>query len=415
MMLDSIDKLLRRCDATELEEVLEIAQRLLDEIKQAGPPSGEEDARQRRREARFETNLLATLTRVTDVKPGERKEYSVTVRDVSRSGMKLIMDSNFIPSRVVEVTFATPGGKIKRSMLEVVRLRKMVNADGSWLEVGCRSISDEYARRIRLQEEKIARLRGKLHKKSQILVLVVGPETPAATTLVTQVKAASYQTRHITGLRQALESAERTAAQLAIFVQGSEIARDANLLAELDAAPKTLAMLAFVETEEDRFPLLHAGVDEVVTTAGAVRDELLSHCIERALIGHVVRQQDRRTPLARALIVSSDGTKVNLVSYQLEEHGFKCTTAADRTQAQLLKPDDKFDLIMADFDAVNPGEFQELVKHFAGAPVVALCNHIGYGREAMTLGACNYLCMPPSDEEIRLILDSLLASAPDAV
>ena len=412
MLVDKIEKLLERCESKDLERIIATATKLRDKAEIGTDPLREDDSPTQRTEPRFETNLLATLTRITDIRPGERKEFSVTIRNISRSGMKLIVDPNFVPSRLVEVTFAAPAGKLKRATLEIVRMRKMTNDEGSWVEVGCRSVGEEHARRLRLQEQKIAKMRGKLHKKTGILVLVVGPDVPEVLQIIARVKAASYQVRHVTGIRQAMQSASRTGAQLAILCKASNIAHEDELRAELLQAPHNLAMLALVDSEEDRFPLLDVGVDETLRIGPETKDDFLLYSMERALVSHAVRRDENHGPTAMALILSLDRTKINLMSYQLEEHGYGSKAISDAKEALHFSCDD-FDVVFADFDGLTAQEFQQLVRHFGGIPVIALCDEIGYGHEAISYGATNYLCMPPGRDEMRMILAALnSASSP---
>ena len=322
MNLSKIEDILNRCDLSELIKVEKIVQKLIENQKSASKLSDEEQGSQLRREQRFQTNILGTLVRITDIKPGERKEYSVTLKDISQSGICLIVDLNFVPSRIVEVVFAGPGGKIKRSYLEVVRMRKMTNQDGSWLEVGCRAVGDEEVRRARLQEDQIAKMRSKMHKRSGIIILAVGPETEENNKLIERVKLASYQVRQITGIVPAMESARKISAQLAILCNGSEISKDPKLLAELAKAPSTLARIAIVDNDEDRFALIEAGVDECLKKRDSKKDDFLFYGIERAMVSHLLRQGKSLNSTTKALVVSMDNTKINLITYQLEDHGY---------------------------------------------------------------------------------------------
>jgi len=213
-VLGKIEKLLQRCDLKELQEIQKLITEQIKRMQGDQAYWNDQDGRKRRREERFETNLLGTLTRITDIKPGERKEYSVTIQDISRSGMCVRVDTNFTPSRVVEITFAAPGGKIKRCFMEVVRVRRMSNENGSWLEVGCRSASNEEVRRVRLQEEQIAKMRSKLHSRRGILIMLVGNNTDATEKkLTSRIKTKNYTVRRCESVFQAYQTAEKVKAQ----------------------------------------------------------------------------------------------------------------------------------------------------------------------------------------------------------
>ena len=207
-MLGKIEKLLQRCDLEQLQDLKKVISDMIE--REMGNPSYQDDrdGNKKRREERFDTNLMGTLTRITDVKPGERKEYSVSVQDISRNGMCLKVDTNFTPSRVVEITFASPGGKIKRCFMEVVRIRKMTNENGSWLEVGCRSAGTEEVRRLRLHEEQVNKTRSKLRSQRGILIILVSDNSDEIEKKLTaKLKIKNYSVRCFDSIHLAFQNA----------------------------------------------------------------------------------------------------------------------------------------------------------------------------------------------------------------
>lgn len=406
MDISKIEKLLRQCDFNDLLKIEKVLMELIGKVKASEANNDEEAGRRMRCEKRFQANLLGTLTRVTDVKPGERKEYSVTIVDISRSGMCLHVDNNFISSRIVEVTFAGPGGKIKQCFLEIVRIRKMNNQDGNWLELGCRSVNNEEVRRLRLQEEQTTKTRSKLHSRRGMLVMLVGRDKDTKLIekkLASRVQTRQYNIRCVDSVHLAMKSAEKTSAQLAIFCHGSQLSKDPQLLEALELKPPDLATLAIIEREEDRVFLLQAGIDECLAERNY--DNFLFSAIERAMVGHAGRSNKAARQLSgQALIVSIDNTRVNLVSYQLEEHGYSFRVATDLQEAKQFTSD-MFDLVLADFDAEDYEEFKSVRQLFGNLSVIALCEDVAHGQHAIVNGASNYLCMPPREEDIQMVLD----------
>ena len=404
MSISKIEKLLLHCELRELKEIQEIVSERIATLATSDAHKQDSEGHNNRQEERFKTNLLGTLTRITDVRPGERKEYSITINDISRSGMRLKVDSNFIPSRVVEVTFAAPGGKIKRCFMEVVRMRKDHNEDGSWLDVGCRVINNEEVRCLRLREEQIAKTRNKLRKRTGILILLIGKDADIEKKrLLTTLKAKNYNVKRVDSVRKAMESAGKVSAQLAIFCNGSQLCKDEKLLSEVKNKPANMATLALIEKDSDRLTLLKAGIDECLTLDKV--NEFISHAIERAMVGHAMRGKHMQQQLSgRALIYTIDNSRVNMVGYQLEENGYSYRVATNTQEAQRFAKD-PFDMVIADFDITDYSEFIELREIFAGLPVIAMCDELAHGQEAMVNGATNYLSMPPSREDILLILE----------
>ena len=399
-----IEKLLQHCDLTELDTIQKIVNGLIKQMQSKSPDSTDEEGRKLRKEKRFTTNILATLTRLTDVRPGERKEFSVIIQDISRNGMRIRVDTSFTPSRLMQITFAGPGGKIKQSFMEMARMRKIASEDETWLEVGCRSVNDDQVRRIRVYEEQVAKMRSRLHHKISITILVVGPRTEETEKLVVRIKSEGYQARREDSVHIAMKIAKRLSAQLAIICAGNELLSDSEMLKAVMSGPARLAKLALVDNEEDRLTLCKTGIDECLTHGNC--ETFLFQAIERALVGHLVRQNRLAQSLTgRALVVSLDNSKINLINYQLEEQGYKSRVVGSANEAIELGKDD-FDLVLADFDRYSIDEFKQLRQHFNNLAVIALCDEISQGQHAMATGAANYLCMPPNKEDMEMILES---------
>lgn len=405
MDADKIVKMLQECRLNDLLAVQEALVGLVQKAKARRGTLSENESRQLREEDRFQTDTLATAVRITDVRPGERKEFSAVIKDLSRNGMCLRIDNSFIPSRIIEVTFASPGGKIKCCVMEVVRLRKMADQDGSWLEVGCRTASNERVRRLRLQEEQVNKMRGKLRCKKNILVVVVGRNTDETNKVVQRIETEGYKVRHLEVVAAAMNTIQNLSAQLVIFCEGSQLCRDKQQLAMLLDSPAKLAKLAIIKDTEDRFALAEAGIDECLM---AHQDEYLFTAMERALVGHLVRQNRKsETSTSQALVITLDNTVTNLISYQLQEHGYEWQVAQDAEDARKISDQD-FDLIFADFNPQELDVFKAIQDDFGKIPIIALCDEISQGHQAMKAGASNYLCMPPKEDDMRMILQSLL-------
>ena len=365
------------------------------------------EGQERRQEKRFEANIMATLQRITDIRPGERKEWHVNILDVSRTGMCFKVDTNFIPSRVVQLTFSKAGGRIKQVFMEVVRMKKMCDQDGQWIEVGCQSISDDAVARLRLQEERVSRMRAKLHNRKGIFIMVVGPDTEDTEKITLKIKDEGYQVKQHKSLEDAIKDAERLSAQLLIICQGSGLARNARLLKTALSGPSQLATLALLQNDKDGFELFKAGIDECLLQSKT--DEFLFRAIERALIGHLTRYSlAGRAGSSQALLVSRHNNWINLVNFYLGELGFRCQAVRDPAAAD-EQDLDEFKLLFMDFEPQTLESFQRYCREHTNLPVIALCGDIGAGHQAMAHGAKNYLCMPPDREDVRMILEGTVA------
>lgn len=408
----AFEEMLDQCTAAQLQQVRELLQRRLPEAAPDLPapdPEDPGDGRNRRREQRFTAQTIGVLNRVTDVRPGEPKQFTVTILNVSRQGVCFSTDLNFPYSRIVELSFRSPYGRPKRCTLEVVRLTRRSDAQQHWLEVGCHSVDEAKVRRLTRREDRVAAIRAKLeHGKHRIYVYIVGPENPVTTTMLQRIEQEGYQVRHVDKVGDAIARANKTSAQLAIFVEGSLLARSNHLLRELRQKPASLATMAVVETERDRLALFQAGLDECLLADNI--DQFLLYGITRALLGHAVRNQPAtENSETRGLIITADPTRRHLLAVTLEQNDYRWRHALHARDIQQYAPG-HFSFVMADFDPDKPAVLTELSDHFGDTPVIALCNDLIDGHFALAHGANDYLAMPPTPEDIRAVMQGCLAA-----
>ena len=394
-------------DACEQQELLAAERAVMERLWQHKCTNklSEDEERKLRRDPRFETNLLGTLTRVTDVRSGERKEFVATITDLSRGGMQLRVDREFTPSRLVELTFAGPGGKIKRTFMEVVSIRKRTNDEGQWVELGCRRVEIELVQQMKLQEELIRKARKQLHNRQKIRILVVGPEGPETAELIARLRALGHVVEHVKLERQSVVNALKGPAHLVLFCRGARLRDDPGLLSEIRQT-KGLATLVFLENEDDRLFLLQAGVDECVTGREQVSDQLLFSAIDRALTVKMIRRHTRHVPTAQALLVCADQSARSMVKYHLEECGYGCQMA-DGAESAMAVDSEQVDVVLAAFEEIDSEPFKLLAGHFREVPLVAVCQDLTKGHEAMVQGATMFFRLPPGKDDMRTLLESL--------
>ena len=401
MNIQKIENILQKSDLFDLYSIQETVNHLVREAEANDDRPGQRAGVENRKEKRFKFDIMGTLVRLTDVKPGERKEYSVHILDLSRGGLCLEVDPSFIPSRLVEIIFNRPGKSIKRCNVEVVRIRKRSNENGSWLELGCRSASSVLVRRLRLQEQQVLKARHKLQNRKNILIILIGANTKETKELEELLNKKEYHVRQYPSGQQGFESARKMSASLIILCQGSQFARDKSLLAEMEQKPQQTATLAIVEKEEHRFPLYRAGVDECLTRESC--EDFFLHGIERAIITHTVCQAEPKLDSSlAALVLSRESARINQITYFLEENGYVCRVVSSLERALKIKKN--FTVVFADFDGDLDG-LAEVRSAFPQTKLIVLCDEIKLGYQAVANGANNYLTMPPHEENIRMVLE----------
>jgi len=406
-MSEKIKQIETLLDACELKELLTAERAVMERLWRLKRDNklGEQEQRSLRRDPRFETHLLGTLTRVTDVHSGQRKEFVATITDISRGGMRVRVDQEFIPSRLVELTFAGPGGKIKRTFMEVLSIKKRSNEEGQWVELGCRRVEMELVQQMKLKEELVCKVRKHLHNRQRLRILLVGPEQGEASQLMERLTGAGYTVERVKLERQSVVNALKGPYHLAIFCRGAKLRDDPGLLSEIRQT-SALATLSLLEDDSERLVLLQAGIDECVTLKEQASDQLLFSAVERALAVKTISHHVRHVPTAQALLVCQDQAATTMIKYQLQECGYGAHTLATADEAMALNSE-QVDMVLVAFEELETEPFKLLAGHFRQVPVVAFCQDLTKGHQAMVQGATMFLHMPPGPDDMRTLLESL--------
>jgi ActR/RegA family two-component response regulator len=316
--------------------------------------------------------------------------------------MRLKVGVNYTPSQAVKLVFVGPRGKIKECFLEVKRLDRITEGEDTWVQLGCASIDEDKVEEIRSEDAAAADMRKKLGNKGQVYIYVVGPVTPETRTVSHRIQAEGFQTRRMDGVLKALSEAPKTAAQLAVFTQGSELSADPEMLSDVTSGPSSVARLAIVENDAERQVLLRAGLDECVLKKDL--DDILGYAIERTLIAHAVREaQQQRQSTAKVLILTAESFRGSMLTHQLEHNdwGSKTVTSEEGLEGIVLSD---YQLVLADFDEDDVEAFKRIRRLTEGVTLVALCGDFSSAPTAQREGADNYLCVPAGEDDVRAML-----------
>jgi len=410
MDIKKIRNILKYCTNEELRQVEALIPSLV--TLNNSNIAGTGNQRYPRKEDRYKANLKGTLKRLSDIKPDERKEFSVNILDISRSGMRIGVKSDFVPSHIVQISFKGPNGKMKECLVEVVRIEKKSGQAEMPLELGCRSVDNEYVRRL-TKNKKAAGMTESVLDQKGVLILIVGTDTAALERkFLSRTNTRNFNIRCVANIPDAIEKAKKLSANLAIFYQGTALLHVPELLAVIKSKPSGLATLAIIENDADRFPLLDAGIDECLTKQGY--DSYLLKAMERTLLIHEGRRKRKSVLNRRALIFNFNKSNLNPLSIYLKDMDYSSLVISDLDIAQRCDPS-QYDIVLADYGLENREGFKKLLSVFHNLPMVALCKDSNYEREqAMADGASKCLSESFDDEDVRTLLnyENMVMSAP---
>ena len=292
----NIIDLLNRCELNDLKVIKTALDDLIHDAKNIHKKRSHKNSTDRRSSPRYATKIMSTLVRITDVKPGQKKEFNAEILDISRHGLRLRLDAAFLFSRIVKVTFACPGQMTKQCYLEIAHMKKISNDDGVWLDIGCHGvISEKQVRLVRGREIRINKIRKKLKTKYEIKILVVGSDSSQKVKLVSRLKAEDFQVRRTASITVAIKILKDPTCDLVLFTQGAHLANNNDLLETICFHINGVAKLVLLASPQNEDTFLEEGFDHVLICNGS-RDELIE-AVEIALMNYVNSQNENSASL----------------------------------------------------------------------------------------------------------------------
>lgn len=401
--LDEIRKLLESCDLDEISTLRNMMDDASSLVQMVHLHAGSMEATNMRSEKRIPYDSSATVTRMTGIRPKEKVRFNAELKDVSRSGLCLIIEGRFIPSRLIKVQFETPVGKNKEVVLEVVRVKDLhfKHDDSLRTEIGCKAIDYQSANKLIIKDRKISAIREKISRHEKVLILVVGDFINDNDQFTyDSLRSKGYNVRKCFSVHQALASSERTQAQLVVLCNGSKLKYDQDFITGFRYRPQSLASIAIVDNEADRRKLNRAGIDEC-TTSEALAD-YLENVVEAAIIGHELRLQ-ANAQRKQILLVGGDGLTRNSMKDIIGADSLQMVYCSNSDESEKYGIEE-FEMVFAYYDSENPLEFMRVLELYYANTVIAICDSPLDGRDAIVRGAADYICTPIESETVNAVL-----------
>ncbi|MBI9019376.1 MAG: PilZ domain-containing protein [Phycisphaerae bacterium] len=406
MELDLIKKELENLDYLQLKEIEDKVKLLIIHAGSVMADMPEEFAKQFRSNKRFDTNFIGTVTRLTDLKSGQKNQYTTIVSDISNGGIGLRLPASFVPARLIDVQFTGNDKKIRKYYLDIVRIKKTEINGENFLDIGCKIVSSADAEMLIEREKRIGKMKNRLDNKVKALILLAGAREDQNKTIISPVRNEGYQIRRIENIPHAIETATKMAAQLLILSQGTRLLREPDTLQCIINMPKEIATLAIIDNEEDKARLYQAGIDECITIASC--ENYLFHAIERAMLNHAY-YYETNSAIGKAIVCGQSSQSINMAAYYLIEMGYKSQCISNMRDIHKFKLDSEdFDIIFAEYDEETTEDFRKIMSYFPDKRIVAMCKNFDLGRGAMACGAENYLTIPACHDDVKRIINKVV-------
>ncbi|MBI9019532.1 MAG: PilZ domain-containing protein, partial [Phycisphaerae bacterium] len=410
---ENIRNLMSECS---LGQLLQIETYLEGQIKKQeaitaklGDPKG----RKNRKEVRINTRIRAKIERITNISPGEYKEFTAYIEDISRHGMKLkITDPNYIHSKIIKVIFWGPKKTVKNAYMQIARTRYCESNSEKWIEIGCHSIKDEQVRRLRQTEkqriDRIAIGRKNKELKARKIknadIYLVGFAKNEENDLKSMINSFGYGVNEVDGISDIpADKSSHQKYQIAVLSPNIELSKNPHIIEQFKSQRPNVAGLAIVEdgySIDDADPQGH--LDYMTMEEVYVR---LHHYIKKALLHHFVPQTMKKNDKPTILTISSNENLQKELEEHFHEIGYECQFVNDRLEAEMSEVEN-ISAVIFDQGSLEINDLAAITNYYHDLPMVSLTNDWDQGEIAISMGINNYISLPLEKDKLDRILDS---------
>ncbi len=383
-----------------------------DNIPPASPPRVAEDPENRRSEPRFDVSLRGSARPLMSAHGTGERTYPITIVDVSRTGMRFLVDSTAPLYPLAEVSFAGPSGRIRNVLIKLLRIRlvfrKGLDAQTrQTCEVAARAIDDSEMAQIQARQRRVQEIDNVLRRREGLPVLVVGDGRPvsAARSALASAGWPVTVTNRIARVEEMLAPKDP---QALVYLDGKAALMQREMIGRLRRERPLLAQVAVVHSADDRQALLAAGIDECVHTVNA--EPLLEMYLHRAIKACLLRSpgshESRGTHL---LMLVENNLRLAQLGMASHREAFRVTFSYDRAGMMGLLRFSEVDALILDDDSASARDWV-LLRHLRLElplmPVIVAVTELPRGAEALAHGATEYLPLPATKQDLQAVVAS---------
>lgn len=385
-----------------------------DDAPLSAPTSeGEAD---RRQEQRFNVCIHGSARPLLSARNSVERTFPVTIIDLSRRGMRFLVDANAPLYPLAEVSFTGPTGRIRSVYVKLVRMRMIFRpsdesaATRHQCEIAAQAINEK---ELALAQERQHRLRAAgraLRTPEDLPVVLVGTDAESLKRYEMLLSARGHIVTPVTEPARLAASLQTAGLQCVVYVDGQFALLNRERVQEVrDTCPEA-AQVAIIESASDRRDLLAAGIDECVHSVNA--DALLAMYIERAVKAKALATagdlHDRCEPMRVLLSVESN---LSLAQVGMSCHGerFRVLFSYDVDGMLAMLRCGDIDALVVDDQTVAAESWKLLSRirlEFPHLAIIVAVHDLRLGPQALTAGATEYLPLPATKSALTQLVHS---------
>jgi len=416
--LDELKK--AQCFVTDLIQTLETLHTTTEEPIVIFPPEEPIKIEERRRDKRFDMELEGVCSVVKKQESEASKDALITIKDISKRGLRFITNQSFMPSDILVVTFQLPPTMVsghvyknpqKKVYVEIRRVAEFPTPTGLKYDIGAQSIESERVVELAKEEENRTLINKRLAIKGETRILVVSIKEALSKRLEEILLKQGYVVCKANQKQQAIALLRKNKFDIVISDIDTAKINEFELLKDIKTEFPHVGFIVEIDTIEDWKNILSLGADSYLTKNfndeefNIILESLHKKLLYKSMFG--VDFKKSRLEGLNILALSRKEVLRNLLCSASKEKGLKLFFVDDTARALIVLKRYKIDFISVDAEITGREGCQFLMnikKNFPHIETIVISKNLQERCDYLVSGADNFIVEPIESREILAVL-----------
>ncbi len=416
--LDELKK--AQCFVTDLIQTLETLHTTTEEPIVIFPPEEPIKIEERRRDKRFDMELEGVCSVVKKQESEASKDALITIKDISKRGLRFITNQLFTPSDILVVTFQLPPTMVsghvyknpqKKVYVEIRRVAEFPTPTGLKYDIGAQSIESERVVELAKEEENRTLINKRLAIKGETRILVVSIKEALSKRLEEILLKQGYVVCKANQKQQAIALLRKNKFDIVISDIDTAKINEFELLKDIKTEFPHVGFIVEIDTIEDWKNILSLGADSYLTKNfndeefNIILESLHKKLLYKSMFG--IDFKKSRLEGLNILALSRKEVLRNLLCSASKEKGLKLFFVDDTARALIVLKRYKIDFISVDAEITGREGCQFLMnikKNFPHIETIVISKNLQERCDYLVSGADNFIVEPIESQEIFAVL-----------